>query len=167
MHPSLWRRVVRWFRVLKTRFFYALARNPPQARVPISEEHSLPTASIRYLWVQAAYIQAAGEFADAVSYLYMGECVGFKEMLDRWQEEEACYLHCGFRALSMDVLLDLPYGKKIEGLGVMREHGEAPVSHAQRYRERYLGKAASLMEVTGVGEHGVVAGTMYMPTTED
>ena len=52
--------------------------------------------------VEARYVRAGGRFGDAVSYVYMGECIGFKRMLHAWARWEKEYARRGYRTLSLD-----------------------------------------------------------------
>lgn len=86
--------------------------------------------------VERYYRQAGEDFGDAVSYLYMGCCVGFDSLLRRWERWEQEYSNRGYRTVSLDdFLASGGYGTDISALfGVKRDVGEVPVLYAQRYR---------------------------------
>src|SRR3990172_1916216 len=94
--------------------------------------------------VEYRYVQAGANFGDAVSYLYMGECTGFKELLNKWAGWEEEYARRGYKTLSLDKLTGLGgYGKSIDDvIGQKRDKGEKPLFHAQIYREKFLGKVS-------------------------
>lgn len=92
------------------------------------------------------YLQAGGQFGEAVSYLYMGECVGFEQLLDEWSFWEQEYLRRGFASLSLDDFIR--YGGYGENMSVKLGHKnpENPISHAEIYRRKYLGKIQPLID---------------------
>ncbi len=121
--------------------------------------------------VERRYVDAGSIFGAAVSYLYMGECSGFKRLLSKWEKWENEYVRRGFRTLSIDAFIDRGgYGVALEGLGEKRNELEEPVFHARIYRERYLGKVTpvfnpwNLMEKDGPK---VATGNYVLPSTED
>lgn len=89
--------------------------------------------------VQKTYTRAGLVFGDAVSYLYMGECVGFDFMHKRWQKWEEEYALRGYRTVSLDDFISAGgYGKNINHLlGQKREANEQPIYHATRFEEEY------------------------------
>lgn len=118
--------------------------------------------------VQKKYCQAGGEFGSAVSYIYMGECIGFKGMLKKWEMWEAEYIKRGFHALSIDDFVDYGgYGKPLNNLGVKRIKDEVPAYHAKMYRELYLGKVEPVVNISKMLESGKpVVGTYSIPSTK-
>ena len=91
--------------------------------------------------VERCYVKAGAVFGDAVSYIYMGECVGFTDLLAKWEKWEAEYAKRGYRTLPVDDFVDHGgYGMPFKDLGAKRTKGEKPVFHAKIYRELYLGK---------------------------
>ncbi len=56
--------------------------------------------------VKKRYKKAGAMFGDALSYIYMGECIGFEMLLDRlarWEEE---YASRGYRTISLGAFVD-------------------------------------------------------------
>lgn len=127
--------------------------------------------------VEKRYVRAGGEFGQAVSYLYMGECIGFKNLLSKWQKWEAEYARRGYRTLPIDDFIEYGgYGKPLEGLGVKRNENEKIVSHAQIYRRLYLGriqpaidfeKMARPLEPGETPASRIQMGTYIVPSTKD
>lgn len=103
-----------------------------------------------------AYLLNGAMFGDAVSYIYMGECIGFEDLLTKWETCEVAYANLGFRTLSLDDFVDHGgYGKDIEPLlRVPRKEGEAPVFHARYYREHFLGKSVPAIDFNKMFEDG-------------
>ena len=119
--------------------------------------------------VEKRYVGAGATFGDAVSYLYMGECIGFEELLNQWANWEEEYAHRGFRTVSLDRFVDLGgYEKPIDDvLSQRRENGEAPVFHARIYKEKFLGKVAPIVNLEGLITDGEVqTGQYVLPSTE-
>lgn len=115
--------------------------------------------------VEKRYINTGNIFGDAVSYLYMGECVGFERMLARWEKWETEYARRGYRTLPLDTFIDCGgYGVPLRGIGVKREEGEAPVFHAKIYRGQYLGKMQPAIDPS---KPEVQEGTYTLPSTKD
>jgi len=106
-------------------------------------------------------------FGEAVSMLYMGECVGFKKMFLRWERWEAEYVKRGYKPFSIDKFVSSTYqGEQIlEPIEVLEE-GELPVFHSKIYKERYLGKVRPLINLSRTMEGEVQFGYFIMPTTE-
>lgn len=92
--------------------------------------------------VEKKYVQTGSAFGDAVSYIYMGECVGFESMLNSWADWEKEYVRRGYRTVSLDDFIELGgYGKNIDNLlRQKRNANEEPILHAEIYRENYFGK---------------------------
>lgn len=134
---------------------------------PWKDGFSVPSSSRQCLSVQKRYLRAGAEFGDAVSYLYMGECIGFEKLLDAWAKAEKRYASVGFRTLPVEVFVKLGgYGKKPDGVGVMRHANEKPVYHAELYRKYYLGKGPVLGEAKELPGGGFV-GEWCPPRTGD
>jgi len=104
--------------------------------------------------VQGKYVEAGREFGDAVSYLYLGECVGFENLLDDLERWEEVYADRGFRTVSIDAFRRHGgYGEDITGLlGQRRDKDEDPILHAQIYREHFLGKVAPVVDWSAMME---------------
>lgn len=119
--------------------------------------------------VERRYIRAGATFGDAVSYLFMGECIGFNRLLNKWGNWEEEYAYRGFRTVSLDRFIGLGgYGKPISDLiGKRREDGEEPIFHAQIYREQFLGKVAPLINLEKLmTESRIQTGQYSLPSTE-
>ncbi len=119
--------------------------------------------------VTSRYVRAGSRFGDAVSYLYMGECIGFEKLFDKWGVWEQEYARRGFRTISLDDFVSHGgYGTPIDPLvGQRLNVGESPVFHAQLYRDEYLGKVSPVIDLeemmrTGKAQTGVFAS----PSTE-
>lgn len=114
--------------------------------------------------VRRRYIRSGAQFGDAVSYIYMGECVGFAGLLARWERWEAEFVRRGYRALSIkDFVAIGGYGhtESLESLAKLTP-GEQPVRHSLRYREHYLGKARPALDFTSTEPQ---VGTYVIPDT--
>lgn len=92
--------------------------------------------------VEKKYVIAGAEFGEAVSFIYMGECVGFESMLNKWAEWEEMYVNRGYRTISLDDFVKLGgYEESIDHLlGQKLEKDEKPIFHALIYKAKYLGK---------------------------
>jgi len=120
--------------------------------------------------LQEQYLRAGGHFGDAVSYIYMGECIGFKELLDTWAKLELEYADRGFRTISLDEFIEYGgYGKNITGLlGIKREEDEEAVLHAEFYRSRYLGKVQPALDLNKmIEDKQPQMGVYQLPSTEE
>ncbi len=85
---------------------------------------------------QFFYVRAGKRFGCAVSYLYMGECIGFEKLLNQWAFWEKEYASRGYVTLSVDDFNEAGgHGQSINHLlDKRRADGEAPIFHATRYR---------------------------------
>lgn len=113
------------------------------------------------------YINAGANFGDAVSYSYLGECVGFKRMLSCWEKNEAKYAKRGFRTLSLDIFISYGgYGKPLVGLSERRAESEEPIFHAKIYKKVYYAPTPllDLKKVMQTGEPQ--SGRYILPSTE-
>lgn len=111
-------------------------------------------------YVLKQYSRAGAEFADAFSYIIMaGECIGYEKLLDDWAFWEAEAANRGYRTLPVE-LLEIIKGIPPEAF-LKREPKDPPIYHAQRYRERWLGKQLLFFE------EGSNQGTATWPTTSD
>lgn len=116
--------------------------------------------------IQRRYLRAGGGIGDAVSYLYLGECVGFGDLLDEWQEAEHEYAAAGFRTLPIEVLSRFGgYGQLPEDVGRIRSIDEKAVYHAALYRKHFYGKPVPMDVESRDG--GVVTGHWLPPSTGD
>lgn len=113
------------------------------------------------------YVNAGSNFGDAVSYSYLGECVGFNRMLRCWEKNEAKYVKRGFRALSLDVFISYGgYGKPLVGLGERRAKNEEAIFHAKFFRELHYAPIP-LLDLKKVMQTGQPqSGTCTLPSTE-
>ncbi|NTV23484.1 MAG: hypothetical protein HGA85_03855 [Nanoarchaeota archaeon] len=133
----------------------------------------LPHKVAERIWpdpvLEKKYVAAGAEFGDAVSYIYMGECVGFEGMLNTWDVWEREYARRGYRTVSLDAFVELggyntPLG---DAIGKRREAGEEPIYHAQIYRKQYLGKIEPAVDLEKMmREGGTQAGVYLVPSTE-
>lgn len=114
--------------------------------------------------VQRRYLRAGGAISAEVSYLYMGECVGFGDLLDEWQEAEREYAAVGFRTFPIENLAAFGgWGKTLDGVGLFRDAGEKPVYHALLYRKHYYGKRVPMSVQKHPG--GMISGEWLPPHT--
>jgi len=110
-----------------------------------------------------AYVMAGCEMGGAVSYIYMGEQVGFDKLLDQWETAEKAYAGLGFRTLSVDDFMRTAWGHSIDGLlRIPRRQGEKPVYHAVYYREHFFGKIGML----DIVKLAIASGNYMVPSTE-
>lgn len=114
--------------------------------------------------VEERYVRSGRIFGAAVSYIYMGEAVGFKKMLRNWEKREAEYARRGYRTISLDDFVESGgYGKPLLHTDAKRAEGEEPVFHARIYREEYLGKIEPMIDPFA-GK--VQTGTYVLPSTK-
>lgn len=119
--------------------------------------------------IVTSYLEAGASFGDAVSMIYMGECIGFEKLLEEWEKWEAEYLALGFRSLSIDDFVGIGgWGKDPEALGLrqMRLEGEKPIFHARYYRRTYLGKLGRHPAIDAAFKGEVSSGEYFVPTTD-
>lgn len=130
--------------------------------------------------VEKRYAEAGRVFGDAVSYIYMGECVGFEGLLAKWAKWEKEYAKRGYRTIPIDDFIEYGgYGKSLTGLGMRWEQNEEPIFHAEIYREHYLGKispAVNLQKLMKPESHDpnsteppepkMQMGTYFLPSTK-
>jgi hypothetical protein len=120
--------------------------------------------------VEKKYVSAGAQFGDAVSYLYMGECIGFESMLNRWADWEQEYVERGYRTVALDDFIELGgYGKSIDHLlGQKLEENEEPIFHAQIYRDNYLGKVPPVINLNKMinGNKNLKVGNYVLPSTK-
>jgi hypothetical protein len=105
----------------------------------MSDAIAVRYAVVRREWVVEQYIRSGALFGEALSYLYMGECVGFHSMKERWAKLERAYAELGYRTIPLEDFVEYGgYGKKIDHLvRVRRAHGESAILHAVTFHERY------------------------------
>lgn len=114
--------------------------------------------------VTKAYLDSGYNFGDAVSYLFIGKCVGFDDQQLAWEKAEEQYAQLGYRTISLDEFIAAGgYGKDINHLvKVNREPNEPVILHAKIYAERYGAKK----DPANVQKTGNLTGTYVLPTTE-
>ena len=116
--------------------------------------------------VVANYVLTGTEFGDVVSMIYLGECIGFENLLASWETAERAYANLGYRTLPVDDFVDAGgYGKELTGLRIPREIDENPVYHAAYYRKTFLNKNV-MVSAEPVGTSGAWTGTYVRPTTK-
>lgn len=109
--------------------------------------------------VENRYTEAGRIFGDAVSYIYMGECIDFEKYLTTWGKWEAEYAKRGYRTLPIDDFVKYGgYGKPLKDLGTKRGKNEKAIYHAKLYRELYLGKIQPAVNLTELMKPGEPAG---------
>lgn len=113
------------------------------------------------------YFEAGTDFGDAVSYIYMGECIGFEKLFDAWEDLEKEVAKRGYQTISVDDFVAAGgYGKDLPGLRKLKKSEEA-ILHAKYYRENYLGKMFMSDSLMDTFTNGVVStGTYEIPTTK-
>ncbi len=128
----------------------------------------LPNRWIPDKWVEKSYVDSGMQFGDDVSYIYMGECVGFENNLNKWANQEKEYAARGYRTISLDEFTKAGgYGEPIDHLiGIKRNPGEAPVLHAEIYRKIYLHQIQPAINLPKLMQGGVQSGTYISPSTE-
>ena len=113
------------------------------------------------------YRNAGIAIGDAVSYIYMGECIGFDKLLDKWETTERQFSELGYRTISLDDFVSAGgYGKDLPELAP-RNVGEEPVFHAAYYREHFfqkIGPAINFDEMMKTGE--AQCATYAVPSTK-
>jgi hypothetical protein len=116
--------------------------------------------------VQKEYLNAGSCFGDAASYVFsMGECVGFDALLERWAKWEKEYAKRGYRTISIDdFILRGGHNKDISNvIGAKRGVDEKEVFHAERYREKYLGKVKPAINLEKMMRDGKPQSGTYIP----
>lgn len=121
--------------------------------------------------VKAKYRQTGAHFGDAISYGYMGECIGFDGMMQAWAKWERCYAALGYRTISLDRFTEYGgYGRALDDIWeVKREKGESPIFHAELFAKmrEETGKAKQHPAVTAALNGQTASGTYYLPSTEE
>jgi len=81
------------------------------------------------------YFNAGLDFGDAVSYYYMGECIGFQKLFNKWQKYEKKYAALGFKTIPLDDFVSGGgYGVEIDNLLYVKlQANEQPVYHADEF----------------------------------
>lgn len=90
-------------------------------------------------------------------------------MFSKWDIWEAEYLKRGFRSLPIDEFISAGgYSREIDDqIMLRRKPEERAVSHAQIYKERYLGKVERFIHLEKVIEGQIQQGHWHRPTTVD
>lgn len=119
--------------------------------------------------VEKFYVQAGATFGDAVSYIYMGECVGFRDRLAKWAGWEQEYSSRGYTTISLDDFIGLGgYNKPITHL-LRQKRGktEPPIHHAQIFQKEYLGKIPPVVNLEKLMETSEPqVGAYIVPSTK-
>jgi len=114
------------------------------------------------------YVAAGAIFGEAVSYLGHGECIGFKGRLDDYATWEREIIRRGYVPYSVDQLT--AYGGYDLPLPPLRkaEPDEEVSSHAEFYRDNFLGKVKPAVDLAAMlsGIPQAVWGTWRQPSTE-
>ena len=112
------------------------------------------------------YIRTGNSFGDAVSYLYMGECVGFKEILAAWEHWEQEIVKYGYRPFDLDIFVGSGgYGKQSPELEKLKD-GEKPIFHAKIYHDKFLGKVKPVLDLNEVMKGQTVTAQYSLPSTK-
>jgi hypothetical protein len=163
----IWRRLLSfYFRIVGQYQHRRLDPTDGPMQIEIFRGFKVQSHSSRFSGVQQRYLRASSAIGDAVSYLYMGECIGFSDLLAEWQEAEREYAAVGFRTFPIEDLNGFGgWGKDLNGIGMLRAVDEKPVYHAALYRQHYYGKPVPMH----VEQHdgGVVSGRWLPPRTSD
>ncbi len=121
------------------------------------------------LKIRKKYIEAGASFGSAVSVIYMGECIGFRARLDRFEGLEWEYARRGFRTVSVDDFVEFGggYVGSIDHLlDQKRDVGEQPVYHARLYREHFLGRVSPALDLDALVRDGSAqCATYVLPST--
>lgn len=86
-----------------------------------------------------AYFKAGKEFAEAHLDLDIEEREDFRELLNRWVENEGEMVRRGFVIFRLEtfVRISIHHGLDLDGLGERFPEGVTPILHARAYREEY------------------------------
>jgi hypothetical protein len=126
--------------------------------------------SVRREAIVENYVRAGGQFGEALSYIAMGECVGFDQMMRDWTALESAYAKLGYRTLSIDDFIEYAgYGKSISHLvRVERASGEPPVFHAEIFARRYKEGFRPKIDFKSLHDNGKPqSGRFKLPSTRD
>jgi|AGTN01.1.fsa_nt_gi hypothetical protein len=111
------------------------------------------------------YIAAGTQFGDAVSMIYMGECIGFGDLLKEWEITEDLISKRGYRAISLDDFVGHGgWGKSLPPIK-KRAINEKVYLHAAFYRKHYLGKMQMSSAIKDALEGKASAGYYEVPST--
>lgn len=120
--------------------------------------------------IKRKYAGSGAHFGEAVSYLYMGECVEFESKLNRWADWEQEYAKRGYRTIPLDNFIELGgYDKNIDPLFMIKlDKKEKPIFYAQIYREKYLGKIMPVINLEKIiADREIQTGTYILPSTKN
>lgn len=116
--------------------------------------------------VQKKYVEAGKSMGDALSYIYMGRCGGFEEMLENWAYWEREYAVRGYKTLPVDDFIEYARGGSLEGLNIKRQADEEPIFHAEIVK-KILPIYEAQVTIDSVGEGGALSGTYVLPSTKE
>lgn len=119
------------------------------------------------------YLKSGAAIGDAVSYSYLGEPVGFEQMLDTWDKWERLVASRGYKTFMIDDFINYGgYGVGIAHFGEKRAVGEEAILYATIYREKFLHKIAPAIDLNellnpkdGVSKPQI--GTYTLPSNKD
>ena len=116
--------------------------------------------------VEKRYLRAGAEFGDAVSYLYMGECLDFRIRLLVWEDWEEEYAKRGYRTMPLDDFVEFGgYGKSIDHLlGKEREDEEEPIFYAKIFQEVFPDGIPPIINLDSVEK--TASGNLYSSSTK-
>jgi hypothetical protein len=120
--------------------------------------------------VVSQYVRAGAQFGEALSYIAMGECVGFHSMQRKWAQTEREYAKLGYRTLAVDDFIEHGgYGKSIDHLlRVERASAEPTVYHAEVFAQRYKDGFRPRIDFKSLLNDGSPQfGQIHLPTTRD
>ncbi|MDD3263292.1 MAG: hypothetical protein PHT94_00165, partial [Candidatus Nanoarchaeia archaeon] len=122
-----------------------------------------------YSIIEKAYVNSGFNFANAVNYIFFGECLSFESLLTKWESWEKEYQNRGYRTISIDDFLEcLPAKKNIESLLREKIEGnEISVLHSEIYRENFLGKVKPIIDLDHMinGGREIQFGICELPST--
>lgn len=115
--------------------------------------------------IQKKYVEAGKSVGDALSYIYMGICGNFEEMLEKWMHWEKEYAVRGYKILPVDDFVEYARGGTLKGLGIKRQVDEEPIFHAEIVKKEFPTYGAQVT-IDSVSKEGAVSGTYVLPSTK-
>lgn len=84
--------------------------------------------------VEKRYVAAGATVGDALSYGYMGKCVGFDSFVKKFNRWEKEYARRGYKTITCEDFEKYGgYGIPLKGLGIKRDESEKPIFHSERF----------------------------------